>query len=225
MDYTAVKIKKLFEAVLEELNTKSLMIMQHKPFSWQIYDSDGMEATNAIGTMRSEQLKYVFARTMDFRSRIPPYGISMQFLKDKFVTCIGNHDKIKEVLSCADKVAQKIDDPPDVKIPYIIFNYSNTVMAAKGNYPKVDFGRILQEAQTINEHLLSREIIMGNNGVYTFLGVRAAKSPLSIIVSAGKLTFLVGAVKADNLGILVYMVDKYHPLLEKGLDMLVEDEL
>ena len=210
---------------MNELRTKSLMLL-NKPFFWQIFDVNGMPITDPFGNMKpNEDLDYVFARAMQFRSKIPKHGISIQFKKEKFVISVGSPHDIKGVLNDTDVVAKKIDDPPDLEIPYQVFDYDNNLFKSNGQLPSdLDTGLLLYEAFNIDKHLKSKEIFMGNNGVHTYLGVCAAKKPLSIIISAGEETILAGIVEADYLAVLLYLIEKYHPLIEKGLDML-DDEL
>ena len=206
-----------------ELRTKSLMLL-NKPFFWQIFDTSGMQITDPFGNLQpNEDLNYIFARAMQFRSKIPKHGISIQFLKDKLVMSVGSPHDIKGVLNDTDVIANKIDDPPDMEIPYQVLDYENNICKSNGELPSdLDSQQLLSEAFKIDKHLKSKEIFMGNNGVHTYLGVCAAKKPRSIIISAGAETILAGIVEADYLAVLLYLIEKYHPLIEKGLDMLDE---
>ncbi|HUX99214.1 MAG TPA: hypothetical protein VMV49_06635 [Candidatus Deferrimicrobium sp.] len=211
-----------FGKCLEVLQSKALLILQ-EDFVWQIFNRDGLPITEPYGPLEiSEEMIYIFHRLIDIRDKIPYQAIIIQFLKDVFIMGVGEPTNFTRLFREIDKICQKLPNILPSEIPYKVFNYENIVQNENCKFPEdFDLDLVIREARQIDRACPRvYELFLGNIQKLAFLGMRHStkNSQYSIITSSGRESFLEGMVKSDNLGSMFYLVQEYHPVIEKIYD-------
>ena len=208
-----------FNKFIELLEDRSLIYLNHS-FVWQVFDDRGLPMTEPHGPLQvSDEMIYIFHRTMDIVDKIPKYAINIQFLKDNFIVGIGESTNLSQLFKEIDRISQAPSDPPPSVIPYKVFTYEDVLQSENEEFPDdIDLKLILREAHQIDKACPRvYEVFIGNIQKLAFLGMRHStrEKQYSIITSSGGNLFLVGMVQSDNLGGMYYLVQDFHPVLEK----------
>ena len=208
-----------FNKFLELLEDRSTIYLKDI-FVWQVFDRSGLPMTEPHGPLQvSDEMIYIFHRIIDIRDKIPNYAINIQFLKDKFIVGVGEPANLSQLFKEIDKISQIPSDPPPSAIPYKIFTYEDVLQSENEEFPgDIDLKLILREAHQIDKACPRvYELFIGNIQKLAFIGMRHStqEKQYSIITSSGGKLFLVGMVQSDNLGGMYYLVQDFHPVLEK----------